>query len=227
MNTFAAQHQIHTYPNSRARRGTTLMLVVLTGAAVSVICLGAVLVQRIQLDSGERLSASGRAYLVSRSAVAMGCSRIENSSSWRTASADSTWLDEVSLDGSLASLTVTDPVDQDLANDPGDIVLLEGQGSDGDALQRTEYAVVPTDLLKPCLLLNAACGKKLTLNAASLNASGWLAAQDDITADSQSVVRGDMMSARRVSGGAFQARIRSDADIPAIPPLAEFAAVED
>lgn len=183
-----------------ARAGGVYIAVLGTALVVSVLGLATLLVQRIQ---NRQLSASTdmrQAQLNAESAVELALLTMKQDATWRNDNLSGRWFTDRGTGVGTCTLDVVDPVDDDLADDDGDPVVILGIGNSGGAQQRIELTIDPKKEPLGCLRSAVAVGGDINLSGDTLRVTGRITAAD--VSASASLVFGDV-EALSISGSTF------------------------
>jgi hypothetical protein len=179
------------------RRGSAYVLVLGISLLVGVIGVAALTAVRVQIRTAANTSDSEEARIYAQSGVELARLWVNDDvTDWRTkrVSGAPTTLP---LGSGTVSVTLTDPVDGDLANSPLDPVLVTATGYKGRARQQVLVTLRPAPIGYSCL--NAA----LTANGAFVTSAGrvtgWLVA----TNATMSVTGSAVMDANTEAVGSF------------------------
>ncbi|MEX2093095.1 MAG: carbohydrate binding domain-containing protein, partial [Pirellulales bacterium] len=184
----------------------------------SLLAFSALALQRVQ---NRMLSASvdvRQAQLNAEAAIELGLLAIKNDPNWRTTYTNGTWFSSRSTGEGGCTLTVTDPIDANLADSATEAIVMTGIGSAGKAVQRVVRTIDSYSKALGCLRSSVAAGGALNLSSSVLRAtnSGLISANS--SSASGSTVYGKV-EAVTVSGSTYSgttAQIAA-ADRPAMP----------
>ena len=205
------------------RSGTLLLLVLMTGTIIGVIGLGALIVQRVQLESSGLQTSAVQARLAAQSATAAGVHQVADVPGWRTTSNPGTWNSNVAIGSGSWSLEAADPTDSSFSDNQTDPVLLHGTGDFGEAYQRNYVLLQPTQTLRSMYQMNLVCQDRLSFDTAFVSSESWLAAGGNITSSGGSTVYADVLAGGSLSSSGMQNRTRAGAVVSSIPTMADFA----
>ncbi len=209
-----------THRNNKSHRTGGIYIAVLgTALIVSLLGLATLSIARLQSHA---LSASAdirQAQLNAETAVALARLWIKQDENWRTNRASGRWFSNLATGLGTCTLDVTDPLDGNLADDPGNPILVSGIGYHGAARQRIELMIDPKPEPLGCLRSAVAAGEQINLSNDVLRVTGRLTASQ-ITANA-SQVYGDV-AATTISGATYYGTTTQvDADeLPAMPDWA-------
>jgi hypothetical protein len=188
--------------NQSIRRGSVYLAVLGTALIVSLLAFSALALQRVQ---NRMLSASAdvrQAQLNAEAAIELGLLAIKDDPNWRTTYANGTWFSNRSSGEGSCALTVTDPIDANLADSTTEAIVMTGVGSAGKAVQRVVRTIDSYAEPLGCLRSSVAAGGALSLNSSVLRAtnSGLISANS--SSASGSTVYG-RVEAVTVSGSTY------------------------
>lgn len=200
-----------------ARRAAVYILVLAATALISVMVLGGMAVQRVQRRTAEVTADAAAARELARSAVDVGLELIRSDANWRATRGEGTWLNGVRRNSGAFSLFASDPVDDDVANNPDDPLTLRGVGQQGQAEQLIEVTLsaVYTPLLSIQGALHAGGALSFAIGS-SATARGTFSTNLGATA-TLATVTAPVEAATTVLGATFVSGARSAAGVRAMP----------
>lgn len=182
-----------------SRRGTVYVLVLVCAMIVTVLGVTGVTIVRQERQRAERDLGAFQADLAAVSGLELAMTDAQDDAAWREKLHDSAEAVSVTIDGCSVTVTASDPLDGDLADDPADPVRLRAVAQRGTSRRMHEVDVIPTVAALPALNAGLAVGGTLTINAASVRASSPVIANGAITITSSSVTA-DLVSGATISG---------------------------
>lgn len=185
------------------RRGSVYLAVLGTAMIAGVLAFSALALQRVQ---NRMLSASSdvhQAQLNAEAAIQMGLLAIKTDPNWRTSNPHGNWFVDRTLGEGTCTLSVTDPLDANLADSATEPILMTGIGTVGQAVQRVVRTVDAYPEALECLRSSIAAGGNIALSGCTLRAnnSGLITA-DTISASGSNVY--GRVQATTVSGGTYR-----------------------
>src|SRR5689334_15273911 len=117
------------------RRGGIYMAVLGAAMLVTVIGMAALAAARGRRQTAQLAIDSAEARLYAESAVELAIGAISADSSWRTNHASGVWYTNRPLDDGTFTISVVDPLDNNLSNRPSDPIVVTGTGTKGAAVQ--------------------------------------------------------------------------------------------
>ncbi len=135
-----------------ARRGSIYVLVLITvTAAVTMVVTGMAL-QRVWTKWTRLTADQAEARVLARSAVELGTQYVNSNTNWRTTLApNGQWLTNAALGQGTITVLATDTVDNNIANNTDDPLVLTGTGVVGQARQMTSVTLTPVFQPMPVL----------------------------------------------------------------------------
>ena len=150
--------------NESNRRGSVYLAVLGTALIVSLLAFSALALQRVQ---NRMLSASAdvrQAQLNAEAAIELGLLAIKNDPNWRTTNSNGTWFSSRSTGEGGCTLTVTDPIDANLADSATEAIVMTGIGSAGKAVQRVVRTIDSYTKPLDCLRSSVVAGGALNVS---------------------------------------------------------------
>jgi len=210
-------------PRIVARRGTLLLLVLMTGTIIAVISLGALVVQSVYLDQTTAMNDATRARWAARSGAALAAREISGVTTWRSTRTPGAWYSNVVLNNGKWSLSASDPTDSSFSDNSSEPVLLEATGQFGDAIQKNAGLCLAETTLRQPLMFHACCGDDLTFDNATVEGFGWIGARDQVSVSGTNSVRCDVMTGQVFFGTGLLNRIVSGKPIDPLPTFSDFS----
>lgn len=175
------------------RRGGIYIAVLGTAMVVSLIGLASVATLRSQRSTVTLTSDAAKARCFAQSAAQIGMQLIASDANWRQNHTSGAWVTNQTIDDGRLSLSVTDPLDGNLANRPTDSVIIQGTGMRGNATQMIQATMVatgtPIDALAMAIHtggeLHITGGNTLTLTGAPASTNGSLRDDGTVAGDAQ------------------------------------------
>lgn len=202
---------------SHRRRGTIYIITLGSSLIVAVMGLAAMKSVSVQREQAENVAESFQAQLNARTGLDFAMLRIESNSDWRTQFANGTWTAQTTaLDGTY-QITVTDPVDGDLTDDPLDPVIVTSTGVMGDAVQKLQFQLEPAKFGIAALQGGLSAGNDLIFDAAMVTSDFRFTLNRDAIARNSAVVNADVEAAGVIStftGGQFTGTTTTSGDWP-------------
>lgn len=171
------------------RRGALYILATAVSLVVAAIGLSTLATLRLQNRAASATGDRLQAELWARSGVEWARLWIQDDSNWRTNRPHGTWISKTFANGGEVVVSVVDPADGDLADDPMDSVQIVAQGIYGAARQKlgvSLYATVePIDVLRAALHaaggFEVQSGKTVAVEGAPLSSNGTINNSGTIT----------------------------------------------
>jgi Carbohydrate binding domain len=160
--------------NKHRRAGGVYIAVLATALVVALLGISALVGQRLQNRLVVTSSAMRQAQLNANTAVELGLLTMKQDPNWRTTYTNGNWFVNRSTGTGTCTLNVTDPIDGNLANGPGDPVVVLGIGFSGDAEQRMRVTIDPRKDPLSCLRSAVAVGDSVTLQNNTLRTNNAL-----------------------------------------------------
>ncbi len=175
------------------RRGGIYVAVLGASVIVALIGMTALATLRSQRLAVTTSIDAAKARLYADSAAEIGMQMIAADSNWRNDYASGSWITKQAIDDGTFSLSVTDPIDNNLANRPTDSILVTGTGMRGNATQIVQGTMVargtPLDALAMALTvagdLHVAGSQTLTVQGAPASTNTTLSNQGTVAGDVQ------------------------------------------
>jgi hypothetical protein len=208
---------------SAKRRGALLLLVLITGTIISVISLGALIVQNVHLTQGTSMKDATSARWSARSGIALATKDVSGSTTWRSSKTPGTWYSGVRSNSGTMSVDASDPTDASFADSVAEPVLLEATGSVGNAMQKSSGLLLAESTLRQSMMFHLHCGDDLTVSDATIEGSGWIGVKDQITVSGLNSVRCDVMTGDTDSPSGFLHRITTGATLEDSPTYSDFS----
>lgn len=208
---------------SAKRRGALLLLVLITGTIISVISLGALIVQNVHLTQGTSMKDATSARWSARSGIALATKDVSGSTTWRSSKTPGTWYSGVRSNSGTMSVGASDPTDASFADSVAEPVLLEATGSVGNAMQKSSGLLLAETTLRQSMMFHLHCGDDLTVSDATIEGLGWIGVKDQITVSGLNSVRCDVMTGDTDSPSGFLHRITTGATLEDSPTYSDFS----
>lgn len=205
------------------RRGALLLLVLITGTIISVISLGALIVQNVHLTQGTSMKDATSARWSARSGLALATRDVSGSTAWRNSRTPGTWYPAVTSNEGTISVTASDPTDSSFADSIAEPVLLEATGSVGNSVQKSSGLLLAESTLRQSMMFHLVCGDDLTVSNAVVEGPGWIGVKDQISVVGVNTVRCDVMTGDTDSPSGFLHRITTGATLEDLPTYADFS----
>lgn len=185
-----------THPSRRRhpahRRGALYVIVLAAATMVMIIGLAAIATTRIERRAQRSANDFAIARGGARSAIELGFAGMLGDDAWRDSYKSGVpWYEDRAIGGARVTLTVTDPLDNDLADDPSDPVELVGAAEVNDAryVLRCLAApqLLPLEALSTCLhsttSITVASAKRVVVSGAPLSTNGTFTNYGAVTGD--------------------------------------------
>ena len=211
------------HPCETNRRGGLLLLVLITGTVISLISLGALVVQNVYLTQSTAIKDATSARWAARSGATLATSEVSRSTAWRSQKTPGRWYSSVILDAGRWSLDASDPTDTSFSDSVSEPVLLSSTGTFGNAVQKNASLCLAESALRQPMMFHACAGDDLTFNTATVNGIGWIGARDTIVVSGANSVRTDVMLGNTFSGSGLLSRVVTQATIDALPIFSDFS----
>ena len=208
---------------SAKRRGALLLLVLITGTIISVISLGALIVQNVHLTQGTSMKDATSARWSARSGIALATKDVSGSTTWRSSKTPGTWYSGVRSNSGTMSVAASDPTDTSFADSIAEPVLLEATGSVGNSVQKSSGLLLAESALRQAMMFHLHCGDDLTVSDATIEGSGWIGVKDQISVSGLNSVRCDVMTGDTDSPFGFLHRITTGATLEDSPTYSDFS----
>lgn len=189
--------------NQLNRRGSVYLAVLGTAMIASVLAFSALALQRVQNRMLGASSDIQQAQLNAEAAVQMGMHTINNNATWRTSHPHGNWFTDRGLGEGSASLSVVDPLDENLSDSSTEPFVMTGVGSAGNAVQRVTRTFDAYPQALDCLRSAVAAGGDIVLNGCTLRVSRTgLITANSISASGSNVF--GRVQALSVGGGTYR-----------------------
>ena len=205
------------------RRGALLLLVLITGTIISVISLGALIVQNVHLTQGTSMKDATSARWSARSGIALATKDVSGSTAWRSTKTPGTWYSGVRSNSGTMSVNASDPTDTSFADSITEPVLLEATGSVGNSVQKSSGLLLAESALRQSMMFHLHCGDDLTVSDATVEGPGWIGVKDQISVSGVNSVRCDVITGDTDSPSGFLHRITTGATLEDAPTYADFS----
>ena len=179
----------------RPRRGGVYILVLGTCALVATVALGAVLASRAQARAADEMGDAAEARAYAQSVMELGRLWIAQDPDWRANRPNGAWITNQAFGGGRFSLSVTDPADGNLANQPHDPVVMTATGTRGRARQMIEVTLKADPVPLPALRYAAHTAGQFHVR------TGRLVISDGSTVSTDGSVRNDGIITGSVEAG--------------------------
>ena len=204
------------------RRGALLLLVLITGTIISVISLGALIVQNVHLTQGTSMKDATAARWSARSGIALATQDVSGSTAWRNTKTPGTWYTGVKSNSGTMSVAASDPTDTSFADSITDPVLLEATGSVGNSVQKSSGLLLAESALRQATMFHLVCGDDLTVSDATVEGPGWIGVKDQISVGGVNSVRCDVLTGDTDSPSGFLHRVTTGATLEDLPTYSDF-----
>ena len=205
------------------RRGALLLLVLITGTIISVISLGALIVQNVHLTQGTSMKDATSARWSARSGIALATNEVSDSTAWRSSKTPGTWYSGVRSNSGTMSLNASDPTDTSFSDSIFEPVLLEATGTVGNAVQKSSGLLLAESALRQSMMFHLYCGDDLTVSDATVEGPGWIGVKDQISVSGVNSVRCDVLTGDTNSPSGFLHRVITGATLENAPTYADFS----
>lgn len=162
---------MHRTTSNSIRRGSVYLAVLGTALIASVLAFSALALQRVQNRMLSAAADMRQAQLNAEAAIKLGLLTIKSDPNWRTNYANGTWFSNRDMGVGSCTLSVTDPLDANLADNVVEPAVLTGTGTVGSAVQRVVKTIDIYAEPLGCLRSSVAAGNAISLNGATLRAS--------------------------------------------------------
>ena len=176
--------RVQSSPRKRQhRRGSAYVAVVGAATLAATLAVAAARVTRVEARSENASADATDAQTACTSAIEWMRYRINSDPNWRAnAGSDGAWTAAINIGAAAVSVVVTDPADNDLANDPHQGVTITATATRGAAKQalrvRLDAVPVPIDAIGRAMhvggQLRVRGGKKLNAGNATISTNGSL-----------------------------------------------------
>lgn len=175
------------------------------GAAmlVTLIGLAAILLAQSQNRAAGGTNDFAEARLYARSALEMGMYWIHADPFWRTSRGGGTWATNVPIGGGTFSLSVSDPVDGNVASGASDPVVLTGTGAKGQARYQMQVRLETAQNLGVCTEVSLHAGHNVVIDAATLAGDQIFSANNDTDGKNGAKIYADAEAVGAVKGGTY------------------------
>lgn len=217
---------VRNVKQSIRRRGALLLLVLITGTIISVIGLGALIVQNVHLTQGTSMKDATSARWSARSGIAIATKDVSGSTAWRSTKTPGTWYSGIPSNSGTIIVIASDPTDTSFADSISEPVLLEATGSAGNSVQKSSGLLLAESTLRQAMMFHLVCGDDLTVSDAVVEGPGWIGVKDQISVSGTNSIRCDVMTGDTNSPSGFLHRIKKGASLEALPAYADFSDIE-
>lgn len=208
---------------SASRRGALLLLVLITGTIISVISLGALIVQNVHLTQGTAMKDATSARWAARSGIALATKDVSGSTTWRNSKTPGAWYSAVRSNTGTVSVNASDPTDSSFADSISEPVLLDATGTVGNSIQKNSGLYLAESTLRQSMMFHLYCGDDLTVSDASVEGPGWIGVKDQISVGGSNAIRCDLLTGNTSSPSGFLNRVTTGAALEAAPTYADFS----
>ncbi len=202
--------------NNSRRVGGVYIAVLGSAMIIALLGLCALIGQRIENRLVSASTDIRQAQLNANTAVELALLTMKQDANWRTDYANGNWFTNRSTGTGTCTVSVVDPLDGSLSNNPDDAAVVTGIGYRGQAEQRVSVAVDPQKSPLCCLRSAIASGGSINLSSDTLRTNGLTTANQIVAGSSQ--VYGTAQ-ATLISGSTFNGtttQITSD-KLPTMP----------
>jgi hypothetical protein len=209
---------MRTIENHSNRRGGVYLAVLGTAMIAGVLAFSALALQRVQNRMLSSSSEVRQAQLNAEAAIGMGLLTVKSDPAWRTNNPNGQWFANRNIGDGGCALSVVDPLDGDLTDNPSEPIVLTGIGASGNAVQRIVKTVDVYPEPLECLRSSVAAGGNISLSGATLRATNAGLITANAVSASSSDVYGRVQAAN-VSGGTYRNTTTqvAAADLPTMP----------
>jgi hypothetical protein len=212
----------HHHP-SKFRTGGVYIAVLGTALIISVLGMSTLMLQRLQNRQLTATTDIRQAQLNAEAAVEIAFLAIQTESNWRTARTNGRWFTARNTGSGHCTADVIDPLDNNLADDDTEPVVILGIGNSGPAEQRLQVTVDPRKMPLECLRSTVAAGDLIDMQSDTLRSSGLITA-NQISANASSIYGN--VEAVTVSGSTYYGTT-TQVDADERPELPDWQSVFD
>ena len=200
----------------RNRSGILYIHVMFTAIVVTVIAVATMRFHRSQaheLRMGQDYAASKR---YANAAIDIAMLQMRKSTNWRTLNSNGSWATLLAMEKGFYSITVTDPVDGDLADDSNDPVDIQVEGRSGKAIYRLKVRVNISPADGSCLDVALMAGGNFTFSKSNVT-TDQIAASNGSSDSSGSEVNSDIETVSEINGKGYKKSKTSSVDPRKLP----------
>jgi hypothetical protein len=128
---------------ARQSRGTAMLLVLIAVAVCTILALSFLASQEPTAVVASNIDRKTQARAIAESALKMAIDYVNEDADWRTDKSSGVWMTDVALDGGTFTLTGTDEIDGDLADDTAEAVTLSVVATYAGVTHRVSAVVSP------------------------------------------------------------------------------------
>ncbi len=210
------RNEPHPRPRS-ARRGSVYLLVLGMGTLLTVVGLAVAVTSRINGRNAAADRNLSEAATLGASAVDLAVATINSDSTWRKSRGSDAWNPSVSVGSGALTWKQKDEIDNDIANNPDQVVRVYGEATSGEAARRYSLLLKPKGTRALRVLSCGLHGEgAVTIGAASSFSGGSLSCDGVLT--NSSTVTGNVEAASIVNTGSivgFVTQPSRDKSVPA------------
>ncbi len=185
------------------RRGTIYVVVLLSSLIVGMIGLASLQLMRLQARIGSDSTDFIEARIYARGALEIGMLKVRQDPAWRSHFGNGTWLANQSIGNGQFTLSVVDPIDNDVTTGDNHPIILTGIGTKGAATFQTSVRMEVGPPKGSCLEAALASGDDTTVSGATLNSSAVVSSNHDFIATQGAIVNPNVEAENAITGSTY------------------------
>ena len=186
-----------------ARRGVVYVFTLLGSLLVAGIALAALQLNRRQGESARAIADFAEARLYARTALELGTYKIRSDPYWRANLGNGTWINNQATGAGTVSLSVSDPVDNDVTKGDNHPLLLTATGKKGAAVYKSSVRLEVGPRIGSCMEVSMASGDDTTVSGATLTSDQVVSANRSYSAGGGTTVDADVEAVRSIDGATY------------------------
>lgn len=198
------------------RRGSAYVLVMACSAIIAVIGVAGVLAARVQRSSLVAHTGATTSRVAAQSALEATLSSAVNTKAWRAAATGGAYAATPAGMPKLA-VAASDPVDADLGNALGDVVLLRASADATHARQLASLRLSPIVTPSACTRLAICVNGNITIDKTELLARQAIHSNGRITASGGAIVGANVSAVSTITGTTFLGTLTPLAPVVPVP----------
>ncbi len=193
----------HSCPRQKKRQGTIYLLVLFSSLIVATISLSSLQLMRLQARTASDSADFSEARSYARAALEVGMLRIRNDPFWRTNFGNGNWLVNQTIGTGRYTLSVVDPIDNDIRLGDNHPVVLTGTGMKGAAVFKTSVRMEVGPRAGSCLEVSMMSGNNSIIGSSTLVSDQRVSANGNYNAISGASVNADVEAFGSIAGSTY------------------------
>lgn len=188
-----------------SRSGSVYIMAMGTSTIIACLALIGLQAVRVQRRSNEAMLQTVNAAGLAQCGIEFAQHAIKTNTNWRTQFAHGVPVIRNTTGGSF-SVTLTDPDDGSIANQPTDPVIISSTGSFGSSTQKISAYLEPQNQLFAACRSSLYAASTIRLRTCTVNANQWAYSEAWIWATGNSTVNMNCLAANAIIGSGFNQR---------------------